>query len=182
MLLLIYLCIWFVRFILSETRAQQWLTFTLVSTLTASSAGLLLSQSVPSLCRFTWLFISWWRHLLFIMRLQLVHFCVLLWSLCIEILPLGMPANFLPNVAASINLLRLYSVTSPGLLLKILNNISPSTDPRVALLPLPSEHQAIDYCAMSLAGWQSSWFSTCVTVHLHSSQFFSFQVRVPGSW
>lgn len=66
-----------------------------------------------------------------IMRLQLVCFCILLWSFWIEIQPFGMSLNFLPNVASSINLLRVYSVSSSRLLIKILNNISSSIDPRV---------------------------------------------------
>lgn len=93
-----------------------------------------------------------------IMSLQLVHFFILLWSFWIEILPFGMSLNFLPDIASSINLLRVYSVTLSRLLMKLLNNISSSIDPRVALLPLPNEQQAIDYCAISLAGWESVGF------------------------
>lgn len=151
--------------------------------LRSSSAGLLLSQSSSQPVQIYTVICLWVEtFILFIsniMRLQLVYFCILLWSFWIEILPFGMSVNFLPDVASPINLLRVYSVTSSRLLMKTLNNISSSIDPRVALLPLPNEHQAIDYCTVSLAGWQSSWCSTCITVHLHSPQLLRFQVRMP---
>ena len=175
-------------FILSEMKAQCWLIFKLASSLTAQVLfGRFATQPVSSQPVQIYMVICVWveTFILFIsniMRLHLVHFCILLWSFWVEILPFGMSVNFLPCVAPSINLLRVYSVASSRLLMKTLNNISSIIDPRVALLPLPNEYQAIDYCAMSLAGWQSSWCSTCITVHLHSPQFLCFQVRMPGSW
>lgn len=100
--------------------------------------GLLLSQLVSSqpMKIYIGIFLRAEIFILFIlntMRLQLVHFCVFLWSFWIKILPFGISINFLLDVSSSINLLRVYYATSSSLLMKILNNTRSSIDPRVAL-------------------------------------------------
>jgi len=126
-----------VRFVFSEIMAQCWLMFKLVSTLTAQvffsrfSTQPVSSQPVhvyTAICLWVETFILL---ILNTMRLQLVRFRILLWCFWVEILPFGMSVNFLPSVASSINLLRLYSVASSRMLIKILNSIGSSIDSRV---------------------------------------------------
>lgn len=120
-------------------RAKYWLIFKLVSTLTAQvvfdrfSTQSVSSQSVKINIV---IFLRAEIFILFIlntMGLQLIHFCIFLWFFSIKILPFGISINFLLDVSSSINLLRVYYVTSSRLLMKILNNTSSSIDPRVAL-------------------------------------------------